>query len=157
MNGSLYRTCCCLLSSTTGNQTTCVHTCMHDWVFILYVNKPQCDLDCVLSNICEIEKLLSLKLWWWKFSSEPWIWHGCDASSDESFHPLRLGPITINITQSASEKDNRKKITSSLNLCLVSDEQSGFSLHVFNSSERAGGRKKKQHELKGWQVIHEKR
>lgn len=34
--------------------------------FILYVNKPQwgldLDLDCVLFNICEIEKLLSLKL-----------------------------------------------------------------------------------------------
>lgn len=77
-----------------------------------------------------------------KLSSKPRIWHGCDTSSDESFHPLRLGPITINITQSASEKDNRKKITSSLNLCLASDEQSGFSLHMFNSSERAGGRKK---------------
>ena len=59
-----------------------------------------------------------------------------------TFHPLRLGPITINITQSASEKDNRKKITSSLNLCLAVDEQSGFSHHIFNSSERADAEKK---------------
>lgn len=58
------------------------------------------------------------------------------------FHPLRLGPITINITQSASEKDNRKKITSSLNLCLAVDEQSGFSPHIFYSSERADAEKK---------------
>lgn len=73
-----------------------------------------------------------------KLFHKPWIWHRYDASADESFHPLRLGPITINITQTANEKDNRKKITSSLNLCLASDEQSGFSLHVFNTSERAG-------------------
>lgn len=34
---------------------------------------------------------------------------GTDASADESFYPLRLGPITVNVTHSASEKDNRKK------------------------------------------------
>lgn len=44
-----------------------------------------------------------------KLSPKPWIWHRCDASSDASFYPLRLGPININFTQSASEKDNRKK------------------------------------------------
>lgn len=108
MNGSLYRTCCCPLSSVTGNH----HTSMYNQVFGLYVKYTQCCLD---SNC------VSHQLWNWKvpFSSTLEIIFPLNLESGTfaiqalmSFYPLRLSPIIINIPHSASGKKiaEKKKI-----------------------------------------------
>lgn len=109
MNGSLYRTCCCPLSSVTGNHHTWVHTWMYNQVFGLYVKYTQCCLD---SNC------VSHQLWNWKvpFSSTLEIIFSLNLESGTFaiqalmiFYPLRLSPIIINIPHSASEKKIAEK------------------------------------------------
>lgn len=121
MNGSLYRTCCCPLSSATGNHDT--------WGTLARISKCLCGMQNAHGPVVDCVRY---QVWNWKvpLSSTSEIIFPLNLESGTfvmqalmSFYPLRLSPIIINIPHTASEKDSRKKnCPSPLNLCLGSDK-----------------------------------